>query len=245
MPYLRDLAALVALGTTGSALADYALRAEAVSMFGSDDHTLLRFFAVYYAAISMVTFTVQVLASRSALERFGLGVNASTPSAALLAGGMINIIAPGLASIVAARGGESVFRGSLFRASYEVFYTPMARGERRAAKSIIDVGFDRLGEAAAGVWLLLLPAVSSMWLAMGMAAATLVVATRLNRGYVNALERSLLEQKIALAMSDIVDRTTRTTMMRTLTQLRQGLIRPRSGTAERIEALRSRDRDAC
>jgi hypothetical protein len=63
-----------------------------------------------------------------------------------------------LQSIVAARAGESVFRGSLFRASYEIFYTPMEAEERRAAKSIIDVGFDRLGDAAgaAAVWLVLL-----------------------------------------------------------------------------------------
>ena len=47
-------------------------------------------------------------------------------------------------------GGESVFRGSLFRAGYEVFYTPIPTGEKRAAKSLIDVGFDRLGDALGG-----------------------------------------------------------------------------------------------
>ena len=57
---------------------------------------------------------------------------------------------PGLWSVVAARGGESVFRGSLFRTGYEVFYTPVPPDEKRAAKSLIDVGFDRLGDALGG-----------------------------------------------------------------------------------------------
>ena len=49
-----------------------------------------------------------------------------------------------------ARGGESVFRGSLFRTGYELFFTPIPPHDKRAAKSIIDVGFDRLGDAVGG-----------------------------------------------------------------------------------------------
>ena len=51
---------------------------------------------------------------------------------------------------MAVRGGETVFRGSLFRTGYEVFYTPVPPDEKRAAKSLIDVGFDRLGDALGG-----------------------------------------------------------------------------------------------
>jgi hypothetical protein len=261
--YLRDLAAVVALGTTGAALADYAFRAQAASTLGAGD-TLLRFFAVYYAGISLVTFVVQAALSRPSLERFGLGVSAATPSAALLAGGLGAIFAPSLPSFAAARGGESVFRGSLFRASYEIFYTPMEADEKRAAKSIIDVGFDRLGDAlgASAVWLVLLllapgqQVAAILWLAVATAAAALVLTTRLSRDYVEALERSLLKQRVGVDMGAVVDTTTRSTMLRTLTDLRRQVAsRPASemvdsATARRaldaelqqIEALRSRDR---
>src|SRR5690606_3790206 len=57
-PYLRHLAALVLLGTTGAALVDYLFKAGAVETFGRGDQ-LLRFFALYYAAISLVTFGLQ------------------------------------------------------------------------------------------------------------------------------------------------------------------------------------------
>ena len=39
-----------------------------------------------------------------------------------------SLIAPGFGSLLMARGGESVFRSSLFRAGYELFYTPIPGG---------------------------------------------------------------------------------------------------------------------
>jgi hypothetical protein len=264
LAYLRDLAVLVALGTTGAELADYAFRAQAASSLGTGD-TLLRFFAVYYAGVSLVTFVVQAALSRPSLERLGLGPNAGTPSAALLLGGLGAIVAPSLPSIMVAKGGESVFRGSLFRASYEIFYTPMEPGERRAAKSIIDVGFDRLGDAlgAGTVWLVLLffaPAqqVSTiLWLAVASASVALVLTTRLSRDYVRSLERSLLKQGVDVDMGEVIDTTTRSTMIRTLTELRRQVPpRPASDVVDssaarrsldaevqQIDALRSRDRE--
>ena len=148
-PYLRYLALLVLLGTTSAALLDYLFKLEAVRTFGRGDN-LLRFFAIYYAATSLITFVVQMSSSRFVLERFGLAMTTSTPSFALLAGSVGGLLAPGLSSMVAARGGETVFRGSLFRAGYELFYTPIPAAEKRAAKSIIDVAFDRLGDALGG-----------------------------------------------------------------------------------------------
>ena len=116
-----------------------------------------------------------------------------------------------------------MFRGSLFRAGYEVFYTPIAPTERRAAKTIIDVGFDRLGDAVAGVVVRLshLLAVSQQYavivgLAMGCSALALAAASRLRRGYVHTLERSLSDRAGELDLSDIHDLTTRTVMFHTL-----------------------------
>jgi hypothetical protein len=221
-PYLRNLAAIVTLGTMGAALADYLFRAEAVATLGNGE-SLLRFFAIYYAAVSLVTFMVQASASRLALEKLGLTVTASTPSVALAGGGLGSLIAPGLESIMAARAGESIFRGSLFRASYEIFYTPIPSEEKRAAKSIIDVGFDRLGDASGGaaVWLMLLlpqarQATAILTLAIVCSIAAVVVARQLNRGYIQTLERSLLHRALELDLSDVADTTTRTTMLRTL-----------------------------
>jgi AAA family ATP:ADP antiporter len=225
VPYLRNLAALVLLGTAGAALMDYVFKVQAVAAFGQGD-TLLRFFAVYYAAISLITFVVQASSSRLVLEKLGLAVSTGTPSLALLGGAAGSLIAPGLASAIAARGGESIFRGSLFRSSYEIFYTPIPPGEKRAAKSLIDVGFDRLGDAAGGGLirgtLMLAPIYQNatlLLLAIGCSAAALLFASRLNRGYIHTLERSLMNRALELDLSDVEDTTTRTVMLRTLTGL--------------------------
>ena len=201
-PYLRSLAALVVLGTIGAALVDYVFKVQAVATFGRGDD-LLRFFAVYYAAISLITFAVQTSGSRVALEKLGLAVTTGTPSLALLLTGIAGLVAPGLQSTMVARGGESIFRGSLFRSGYELFYTPIPAAEKRAAKSIIDVGFDRLGDAVGGgvirLLLVVLPAAQQLPAMLSGAVLfsllALVVASRLNRGYMHTLERSLLNRR--------------------------------------------------
>jgi hypothetical protein len=262
-PYLRNLAALVLLGTIGATLADYVFKAQAVETFGRGD-SLLRFFALYYAGVSLLSFLVQTTSSALALERLGLGLTASTPSIALTAGGLAGLLFPGLGGALVARTGESVFRGSLFRTGYEIFFTPIPDDEKRAAKSIIDVGFDRLGDAMGGGLvrlLILLPATRQygaiLFAAVACSAFAIVVARRLSAGYIQTLERSLLDRAVELDLSDVEDITTRTAVIRTLrTPFSAGLTRDRTvmTTVERatavgdpevmeILALKSRDRD--
>ncbi len=272
--YLRHLAALVLLGTTGAALMDYVFKVQAVTAFGQGE-ALLRFFAVYYAAVSLITFVIQASSSRFILEKLGLAISSGTPSMALLGGAVGGLVAPGLASAIAARGGESIFRGSLFRSSYEIFYTPIPPNEKRAAKSLIDVGFDRMGDAVGGglirgTWLLapVYQNAALLILAILCSGAAIVFASRLNRGYIQTLERSLMNRALEIDLSEVDDSTTRTVMLRTLTGLQapwktsRGVNRePRIDTRLRgsplteasaaqleaeirqIAALRSRDRD--
>jgi len=198
-PYLRNLAWLVLLGTTSAALVDYLFKAQAIEAFGRGDN-LLRFFALYYAATSVLAFALQTSASRMVLERFGLAVSTGTPAGALLAGSVVSLVAPGFGSLLVARGGESVFRSSFFRAGYELFYTPIPADEKRAAKTLIDVGFDRLGDGVGGgavrLAILLAPASQSsaiLTLAIICSAGALWAASRLNRGYLGTLASSLVD----------------------------------------------------
>ena len=223
--YLRELAALVLLGAAAAALVDYVFKAQALASFGRGE-SLLRFFGVYYGAVNVITFIVQAVSTRPALEKLGLAASAGTPSMALLSGGVAALAYPGLSSTVVARGSESVFRGSLFRSGYEIFYTPILPDERRAAKSLIDVGFDRLGDAVGGglVRVVMWVAPAAQWagmlsLAVGCSAAALVVATRLTRGYIQTLERNLMNRGLELELSDVQDLTTRHAMLRSLTAL--------------------------
>jgi len=259
--YLRNLAMLVFLGTVAAALADYVFKVRAVAAFGNGD-LLLRFFAVYYAATSLVAFVIQATASTLALQKLGLALTTSSPSVALAIGGLGAILFKDVWGAVAARAGEAVFRGSLFRTGYELFFTPIPSTEKRAAKSIIDVGFDRLGDAVGGalIWLLIFLPVAQQSVVILAASivcslAALLVAQRLNQGYVQTLERSLINRAVELDLGDVDDLTTRTTILRTIHST-QIPTRTRTGDTtainsltmadpeiQEILALRSRDRD--
>jgi len=269
-PYLRNLAALVLLGTIAAALADYVFKVQAVETFGRGD-ALLQFFALYYAGVSLLAFVVQSASAPLVLEKLGLAVTTATPSLALVVGGLGGLVFPGLGGALVARAGESTLRNSLFKTGYEIFFTPIASQDKRAAKSIIDVGFDRLGDAFGGGiirLLIMLPGsiqyTALLGAAIGCSAIAVAVAQRLSRGYIHTLERSLLDRAVELELSDVGDITTRTVMMRTIRAPR--LAAPtRSHTETRthgetttarvpmpvndpelreIVALRSRNRDA-
>ncbi|MFN7916277.1 MAG: hypothetical protein U0Q55_13130 [Vicinamibacterales bacterium] len=221
-PYLRNLALLVLLGTTSAALLDYLFKAQAVDTFGRGDQ-LLRFFALYYAGTSIITFILQTSSAHIILDKCGLGATASTPSVAVLLGSLASLAAPGFGSLLVARGGESILRSSLFRAGYELFYTPIRASEKRAAKSIIDVAFDRLGDAAGGALvraaLVLVPVAhvpAILVLAVVCSAGAMIAASRLNRGYVGSLQSSLATQSDRMATPPPHGGQTTRSLMRSL-----------------------------
>ena len=197
-PHLRNLAALVLLGTTSAALLEYLFKVKAVEAFGPGDH-LLRFFAAYYAVTSLLTFLLQTSSTTAALQRFGLGLTTSTPSIAILAGSLGGLIVPGFGAMVVARAAEAVFRSSWFRTGYELFYTPVSPAEKRGSKPLIDVAVDRLGDGVGGgivrLAVVFLPAATTttiLGIAILISLCAIIIASRLNRWYVQALETSLV-----------------------------------------------------
>lgn len=202
IPYLRNLALLVAVTTISAGLLDWVFKARAAAAFA--DQELLRFFGLFYTGVALLTFLVQTTLTRRLLTR-GVSVTISALPFLIAAGGLAAFFIPGLAAAGIVRGSETAARSSLFRSSYELFYNPIPRAAKRASKTLVDVGFDRLGDAVGGatiqvVLLLAAGAAQSILLAMasGLGLVGLLVARRLHRGYVGALESSLLDRAQAL-----------------------------------------------
>jgi hypothetical protein len=244
--YVRNLAVLVLVGTISATLADYAFKLQAVAVLGQGA-ALMRFFSFYYGATSLLAFLVQASSTSVVLQKFGLGIATSSPSVALLAGSAGALIVPGFPGIVAARGAESVMRGSVYRAAYELLYTPLLSSEKRAAKSIVDVGCDRFGDAVGagvlGLVLYLNPANqyrTILLLTLACCAGSLALARRLSRGYVDTLEQRLRSRAIELDPRDSIDMTTRTILLRTQT-VAPTRVGPKNDDIEAIVALRSGD----
>ena len=92
-------------------------------------------------------------------------------------------------------------RASIFRAGYELFYTPLPEAAKRAAKSAVDVSADCLGKGAGAALIVLLTRLDPVYTFVAVnvagvlaAGAELAVARRLRARYVSALEGGLQRQ---------------------------------------------------
>ncbi len=196
--YLMGIALLVLLVTVSATLLDYVLKSRASAAYTSGED-LMRFFAAYYAGLGFVSFVVQSTASGPALDKLGLGKTAALLPVFVIAGAAVALLMPGLVAASIARAADRVTRTSLYRSAYELLYTPIAPATKRATKSIIDVLCDRLGDAVGGAVIAVVLALVAaraehvlLIVVIVMAAIAAVVAVQLQRGYVRALEKSLV-----------------------------------------------------
>lgn len=224
-PFLRNIGLMVMLGTLSAALMDYVFKVEATAAYQHDEAGLMRVFAWFYTATGILTFIVQTTLSGRALERLGIARSMAAMPLIVSVGAFATLLFPGLWVAAASRGGETVLRSSIFRSAYELLYTPVPPGEKRQAKTLIDVGFDRLGDALGGllvtgvIYVAASEASVKEYLLIGAVLLGLLgvtLAFRLHSGYVKALEISLINRAVELDLAEVQDATTRSTLMSTL-----------------------------
>jgi AAA family ATP:ADP antiporter len=198
--YLLALALLVTLTSSAEGVLDYVFKARAAASTTNGEQ-LLRFFAAFYTATALIGIFIQVTALRPLLGRLGIARSASLLPAGVSAGAVGALLLPGLIPVVLARGIEVVLRSSLFRAAYELLFTPVAPLEKRATKLLLDVGAARVGDVVGGTLILGALALSSgaagrilLGLTVVLSGLALAVARRLHLGYISALEGSIHRQ---------------------------------------------------
>jgi ATP:ADP antiporter, AAA family len=261
-PYLRGLAALVALCAFVEAVLDYLLGAAATSAVGRGP-ALMSFFALFHAGTGVLALVLQTLLFSPLLARAGLTVTlASLPAFTALAAGFAWAV-PRLASLVVLRGGHAVLRNSAFRSGYELLYVPLPADRKRPTKVIIDVGCDRIGTVAGSAAVLATAALFHasprvlLALASMAAVATIALAVRFRRGYVGVLAESLRAEAPELDPTALVEPATLLTMAsihrlpravgasaadpRRRDPVMEAIADVRSGDAARIEAALARE----
>jgi hypothetical protein len=238
-PFLLTLAGLVLAASVSASLLDFVFKAHAAQTIGTGA-ALFRFFGLYYAATSFLTFLVQTFVSGFCIKRAGLAAAAGVLPAAVGLGALVSAGFPGFHLLTGVRGMESVLRGSVYRSAYELFYTALGAGDKRAAKSLIDVGVERvadgLGAGMVSLLLVLSPHRHSqiLFAAAVLSAIALWLAARLDKAYIHALEKSLLDRAIELDPALAGDSTTRSALMRSV--LMGSVDMPRSAHAGEIPA---------
>ena len=169
-----------------------------------------------------MTFLAQTLLARSCVKHAGLAATAGTLPVCIGLGSVAGLLLPGFPALAGIRGMEILVRGSFYRTAYELFYAPIPPGEKRAVKSLIDVGADRAGDAvgSAGVSLMLVLAPGRygpiLALAGGISAIAVLLAARLRGGYLRSLEKSLVDRAVELDPSLVEDAATHSVLMRSV-----------------------------
>jgi AAA family ATP:ADP antiporter len=222
VPYIRGLITLVLLVTIVEGLIDLTLKSQASVVIGPGGD-LLRFFAVFYTGLSLLTVLFQAALSRLALEKLGPARAAAILPAGTAVAAAGAALAPTLILAAIARGVEYVLSNSVYRGGYEVLFTPVPAREKRAIKALADVGASRTGDiVAAGIAqaVILLPlarpGIAIMVLAAALSVYAIVLAYRLHAGYVQTLARGLVSRAVQLDIRDMRDPTTRSTVLQTL-----------------------------
>ncbi len=221
-PYLRLLALTVLVGAIIQSLLDYALGAQATAAYGTGAR-LLSFFAIFQTAIGVVSFLVQSSTNRLALARLGLGGTIALLPGAVISLGLLALGLPSLFTVALQRGADGVLRASLFRSAYEVLFTPVPQALKRPTKTSIDVTSDRagamIGSALTLMFIAVLPqsTVRAVTICAILAALVqLLVAYRLQHGYVMTLAERLRSGVLQLDPLSVVDATTLRTRSQTL-----------------------------
>lgn len=221
-PYLIAIGSLIFLTALSEGLLDLGFKSWA-SFQITDGDGLLRFFAVFYTVVALATMLFQTLATKGILQRFGLAASAGALPAVVALGAVGVMAIPGLMSSMIARGAESVTRNSVYRSAYELLFNPIAAPDRRVVKPLLDVGFVRIGDLAAGALAQLVilltpvgpPRAPYMVITFVFALIAIGVARRLHRGYLKTLEKSLLLRGSYLEADQMTD-VAQTAVLQTL-----------------------------
>jgi len=219
--YLWTLALLVTSMAAASAFADFALKQAAVARFGSAE-ALVRFFALFYTGASLLSFVLQAFMARLLFTTVGLGGTLAVAPLVGVAFGALASLSPSFISLCALRGSDLSLGPSLFKSAFEPLFTPLASETKRATKSLIDVVFDKGGDACASLLILLIslggPLLvqrAPLLLATFAFALGLLLALRARQGYVEELEASLRAGTVSVEAVEHEDPAARLTLSAT------------------------------
>jgi ATP:ADP antiporter, AAA family len=209
--YLWTLALLVASTAMASAFADFGLKQAAVAELSSAE-SLVRFFAVFYTGAALLTFLLQAFVAKPLLESAGLGGTLLVAPLFGVGFGALACLSPSFISAAALRGSDLALGPSLFRSAFEPLFTPLASATKRGTKALIDVVFDKGGDACASLLILLVslgsPLVvqrAPLLLSTFAFALSLLLALRARQGYISELEASLRAGTVSLDAVQLED----------------------------------------
>ncbi len=214
-PYLKAIAALVAIAAITTTVAGWQFKAIAKAAVPDTDD-LAMFFGTFNMIAGLMSLVLQLVMTGRVLRTLGVGPALFIVPTAMLMGS-VGVLA--LGSIVAAaalKASDQVLRYSIDKATVELLYLPVPSAHTFRVKSFIDTVVYRTGDATGGLLVLVFAAVLG-WsppqvsiVAMVLVSAWMVAAFVARQQYVENLRESIHQHRVdhERAMTPVMDRDT-------------------------------------
>lgn len=196
-PYVTRLAGLVLVSSIAVTLADFVFKTEVQKVYQQPED-LARFFATFYATLSVLALFVQVVLMGWIMKALDVHRAIWALPVLMLGGATGVVMGGGLLAAVLLKGADGVLRPSLNRTSQELLFLPIPDRLRSRVKPAIDVIGQRGGQAVASIFILSQLALGreSSFLAVSVAVlcvAWIAASAELKPHYVEMFRRALRE----------------------------------------------------
>jgi AAA family ATP:ADP antiporter len=214
-PYLRAIASVIWISNFVTAVISWQFKAVAKEFIPAKDH-LTAFFGDFTFYAGILALVTQLLLTSRLLRRFGIGLALFALPVALLVTSVHMLLAGTLFAVVLLRGSDYVWRYSVDRSAVELLYLPLPARVKFQVKWFIDTVIWRMGDATAGLTILLfaahfgLTARQLSWVVMVLAGGWLAAVWVACRQYVATLTTNIKEHRLEAerAVAPVLDRST-------------------------------------
>jgi ATP/ADP translocase/HEAT repeat protein len=195
-PFLRYLAATLALSVVVSTLVDFQFKYAAQQAY-PDSHRLTSFLGLFYAGLNGLALLVQFGAAGWIVRRTGVFFSTLPQPVSVLVFATWIVFSPIFGVIVALRYVQGVLFQTLGKSAFELYFMAVRPHERQKVKPALDTLVERLADAAAGIALIaVLHAIGvDMRVVAGLTVlvslAWLIMLVQLQRRYVRTFRDSL------------------------------------------------------
>lgn len=152
--YQIMIAGIIGLTTIATTFTDYQFKVFSFEAYPGTE-SLTAFMGTFYAGISLVSLSIQVLFSSGIIKKLGVAGAILTRPVGMMAGGVLMAVEPVLASVVLLNGFDNATRYSIDKTGRELLFLPLSQHIKERTKLFIDLFVDRFSRGIGGGILLL------------------------------------------------------------------------------------------
>ena len=199
--YQLMIAGIIGLTTIATTFTDYQFKVLSYNAYPETEN-LTAFIGTFYAGISIASLAIQVLFSSGIIKKWGVAGAVLTRPIGMMAGGVLMLIEPVLASVILLNGFDSATRYSIDKTGRELLFLPLSQHIKERTKVFIDLFIDRFSRGLAGAFLLSIlflmdtPITIITIVLLVTIVCWIILAYRARKEYINTFRTSLQQMLV-------------------------------------------------